>query len=327
MKNIIRWLLLLLVSLPAYRLAAQILDINQFKITVYHQTNAAPPTLPDFPNAYFFSAYIDTDSSYDVTHVTVYPSSSVELVLNQQNPTYFENGTPYYSNETNFDTDYPGGTYDYNFDFSDSFGDIFNGDIYFDISVTDLYATSVPAFTPACWSAMQAVDPGRDFTLSWNNYTLAPGADYAETFLSIRDHNSGSSVIGPNGPPEITSTNIPAGTLQYGHVYDVSLYFSERQTPVDYGNDGAQVTVGWDNLTQTTLATRPLWLNIALAGEDVRLTWPAYAASYHLQSSSQVSSGVWNNVTNSPVLAGTTNSVDLPVAGTAVYFRLAGGPD
>ena len=95
MKNalpVILWsIILVLAARPA---AAQIIDINQFKTTVYQQTNAAPPSAPNYPNACFFGTYLDADPAYSVTNVVVTSPSGVELTLNQYSPAYFENGTP-----------------------------------------------------------------------------------------------------------------------------------------------------------------------------------------------------------------------------------------
>ena len=306
------------------RLPAQVLDVNQFETTVYLQTNAAPPAAPNFPNAYFLGTYIDTDPDDDVTNVIVYSPGTGMLPLNQYSPTYFENSTPYYSNITDFEADYPGGTYDYNFNYTDMVLGFVNTDVIFDVSTNDLHATSIPAFTPACWTAMQSVDPAQDFTLSWNAYPLTPGADYAYTFINISDHASGTSAIGPSGPPGLTSTNIPAYTLLYGRVYDVSLYFSERQNPLDQGPSGADITVGWDNLTMATLQTLPLWLQIAPAGTNVLLTWPAAATNYQLQAAASLSAvGAWSVVTNQPVVGGTTNFLTLPAVNASTFFRLS----
>ncbi|MEJ0089352.1 MAG: hypothetical protein WDM80_06350 [Limisphaerales bacterium] len=325
MKTIIvRLLLAALVLTAADRLSAQIVDVNQFKFTVYNQTNSAPPAAPNFPDAYFFGTYIDTDAGTYVSNVVVYPPDYGELPLNQFTPTYFENSSPYYSNETNLDADYPGGTYDYNFDCLDAASNVINADLYFDISAINLYPDAVPAFTPGCWTAMRHVDPAQDFILSWNSYGLTPGADYAYTFLSVSDHDSGIFAIGPSGPPEITSTNIPADTLEYGRVYDVGLYFSERQTPAGGGIGAGSITAGWDYLTQTTLFTIPPWLKIAPAGANVILTWPALAANYQLEKTTSLSAtSTWNAVTNVPDVNGTTNVLTLPTTNGSAFFRLA----
>ena len=325
MKNalpVILWsIILVLAARPA---AAQIIDINQFKTTVYQQTNAAPPSAPNYPNACFFGTYLDADPAYSVTNVVVTSPSGVELALNQYSPAYFENGTPYYANVTNFDTDYPGGTYEYNFNYTDAYSNTYNADVIFDISTNDLNAAAIPAFTPACWTAMQAVDPAQPFTLTWNTYSLSPGAALAYTFISISDQTTGNAIIAPSGPPEIISTNLAAGTFQYGRVYNVSLYFSERQYPVDYGFGGDEITVGWDNLTQTTLITLPLLLQITPAGTNVVLTWPADATSYHLETTTSLApASSWITVPNPPTVIGPTNQVTLPVSNPRAFFRLA----
>lgn len=325
MKNaisVIFWSIALV--LAGRHVAAQIVDVNQFKTTVYLQTNSAPPAAPNYPNAYFFGTYVDTDPAHSVTNLIATSPSGAYLFLNQYSPTYFENGTPYYANQTNFDTDYPGGTYDYNFDYTDTYGNTDNADVIFDISTNDLNAAIIPAFTPDCWTAMQAVDPAQPFTLTWNSYSLTPGADVAYTFISISDQATGNSLIGPSGPPEVTSTNLAAGTFQHGRVYNVSLYFSERQTPVDYGFGGDSIIAGWDNLTMTTLVTLPLLLQIAPAGTNVVLAWPADATSYHLETTvSLFPASTWTTVPNAPTVLGTTNQLILPAGQTSAFFRLA----
>jgi len=267
---------------------------------------------------------VDTDPAYFVTNLVATSPSGAYLFLNQYSPTYFEVGSPYYSNETNFDTDFPGGTYDYNFNYTDAFSNPYNADVIFDISTNDLNAASLPAFTPDCWTAMQSVDPAQPFTLTWNSYALTPGADLAYTFISISDQATGNAIIGPSGPPEVTSTNLAAGTFQYGRVYNVSLYFSERQFPVDYGFGGDSIIAGWDNLTTTTLVTLPLLLQITPAGTNVILTWPADATSYHLETTASLfPASSWIAVPNPPTLIGTTNQLVLPASNASAFFRLA----
>lgn len=309
-----------LASLPAI---AQIIDVNQFKTTVYLQTNAAPPAAPNYPNAYFFGTFVDTDPASSVTNLIATSPNGAYLFLNQYSPTYFENSSPWYATQTNFDTDYPGGTYDYNFNYLDTFSNWVNADVIFDTATNDLNATSIPAFTPDCWTAMQTVDPAQSFTLTWNNYSVTPGADLAYTFIGISDQATGNGIIGPSGPPELTSTNIAAGTFQYGHIYNVNLCFSERQLPVDYGFGGDRITVGWDNLTTTTLITLPLLLQITPAGASIILTWPADATNYHLETTDSLLPASWSVVTNLPAVIGTTNLLVLPTSHTSAFFRLA----
>ena len=214
--------------------APQIMDVNQFKVTVYSQTNSAPPAAPNYPDAYYFGSYIDTYTNADVANVVIYPPApgTGQLNLIQYGPGFFENGSPYYADESSFDADFPDGTnYDYNYDYTDIFGNVDSNDLYFATSPTNLYPDAVPAFMPGCWTAMQTVDPTLDLTLSWNSYDVTPGADFAYTFINIYDLGTGNTFATPSGPPDETTTNIPANTLEYGRAYEVDLYFSERQTP------------------------------------------------------------------------------------------------
>jgi hypothetical protein len=305
--------------------APQIMDVNQFKVTVYSQTNSAPPAAPNYPDAYYFGSYIDTYTNADVANVVIYPPApgTGQLNLIQYGPGFFENGSPYYADESSFDADFPDGTnYDYNYDYTDIFGNVDSNDLYFATSPTNLYPDAVPAFMPGCWTAMQTVDPTLDLTLSWNSYDVTPGADFAYTFINIYDLGTGNTFATPSGPPDETTTNIPANTLEYGRAYEVDLYFSERQTP--QASEEVSVIAGWDNLTQTTLYTIAPWLNIAPAGTNVILTWPALASNYQLELATALSAtNTWNAVTNVPNVNGTTNVLALPATNGSAFFRLA----
>jgi hypothetical protein len=65
-------------------------------------------------------------------------------------------------------------------------------------------------------------------------------------------------------------------------------------------------------------------LEIAIDGGNAMVSWPAAVqASYTLQSSSSLSSGVWSNVGAAVVVNGLENSVTVPLNGQQLFFRLA----
>jgi hypothetical protein len=103
------------------------------------------------------------------------------------------------------------------------------------------------------------------------------------------------------------------------------LFFSNRVTPVVTNEDGSSVSVivGYDDITDATLVTIPPPLQISLSGECVTLTWPSLATNYTLQVTHQLDTNSWCNVTNSPTVAGSANSLNLPAKHSQAFFRLA----
>jgi hypothetical protein len=174
---------------------------------------------------------------------------------------------------------------------------------------------------------MQNVDPASDFNVFWNSYAQMPGTDYAYTFVAVYDSQTFEFVFNYSGTPDVTATTIPSGTLDYGRTYIVELFFSNRVTPSVTNEDGSAVSViiGYDDITDATLVTMPLLLQISQAGSgSVTLTWPSQATNYTLQVSHQLAmTNGWNNVTNVPTLVGSSNSLTLPANDSQAFFRLA----
>jgi hypothetical protein len=64
-------------------------------------------------------------------------------------------------------------------------------------------------------------------------------------------------------------------------------------------------------------------LSITLLGEQVRLSWPAAATGFSLVSRTDLATGNWESVTNTPALNGTWKEVVLPINFPAQrFFRL-----
>jgi len=96
-------------------------------------------------------------------------------------------------------------------------------------------------------------------------------------------------------------------------------------TPSATNEDGSPVSViiGYDDVTDATLVTIPPPLQISQAGGCVTLTWPSMATNYMLQTIHQLGgSDCWHDVTNSPTVVGSVNSLNLPAKHTQAFFRL-----
>jgi hypothetical protein len=317
------------------RLSAQILDIGQYKGTVYQQTSPSPAVTPRYPDVYYFANLLDADpaKALEYSPFMVFtpstPPTNGEFVMTETSLYTSSFNSPYYACETNFDADYPNGIYNYVTTYSDlNSGEPMSDNVLVQTPDNDLFSTNLPAFSPDCWTAMQNVDPSADFNLSWNSYTQMPGTDYAYTFVSTYDSQTFDSTYGGfnfDCTPDVNSTTIPAGSLDYGRTYFVELFFSNRVTPVVTNEDGSSVSVivGYDDITDATLVTIPPPLQISLSGECVTLTWPSLATNYTLQVTHQLDTNSWCNVTNSPTVAGSANSLNLPAKHSQAFFRLA----
>jgi uncharacterized repeat protein (TIGR03803 family) len=68
----------------------------------------------------------------------------------------------------------------------------------------------------------------------------------------------------------------------------------------------------------------PPQLTIIPSGADVILTWPANAAEFTLQSTTNlVSPAVWSTVSPAPVIVNGQNAVTNPISGTQNFYRLS----
>jgi hypothetical protein len=316
------FLILATLGLSPFYLHAQVTNFSIFKVTVYNQYSPAPPATPDVPNAYYFGAQLNSLDASDYVDVYANVPGTGSVYFDEFAPNYFNFNSPYFANKTDFDSGFPSGEYDFYVDFTNSTD---SGSLI--VPAQELYATNAAAFTTNCWSAMQHVDPTKCFTLRWNSFAPSPGTTTAYTFVDVIDQDSGDTSFAADFlTPSTTTTNIPPNTLLYGKTYRVNAFFSNRQDTPDAGFGGALGTVGFDNLTYTTLVTIPPWLHITFAGDQqVTLTWPSLISNFALQEEESLSmdDGDWTTLTNVPVAINGTNSVTLPASDGQEFFRLA----
>ena len=324
MKSIPLAVVLALLLVGVFSSEAQVTNFSIFKVTVYNQTNAAPPVTPNSPDAYYFGAQLNTLDSSNYVDVYFVDPNGDTTYLSQITPYYFNFGSPYFSNKTDFDMTYGSGEYDFYVDHTN----MVDHTTYTDSGLVivpdeDIYTTNIAAFTTNCWTAMQQVDPTRCFTLEWNPFTPSTNTTSYFTFVNVQDADGNTPFAANYLTPDTATTNIPACTLLYGETYTVNVFFSDRQDTQNAGFGDALGTVGFDHLTYTTLVTIPPWLHIFGANNSVTLTWPALATNFVLTSTVQLSPSQWSVVTNTPVTFGCTNSLVLPVVGSSQFFRLS----
>jgi hypothetical protein len=76
------------------------------------------------------------------------------------------------------------------------------------------------------------------------------------------------------------------------------------------------------NATVVSSAAVPPILDAALSGTNRVLRWPAWAADYALQSTTNIAAGTWAGAANLPALVGYDVFVTNPAAADRVFFRL-----
>ena len=305
----------------AFGLSAEsVTNFSLFKVTVYQQSSPAAPTLPDHPNAYYFGAQLGfLDTQDGVVDVSISGPAMALTYFDNPATNYFNYGSPYYDLKSDFDSAFPAGDYIFEVNYTNGTSDMG----ILTVPANDFYTTNIAAFAPSCWTAMQQVDPSLDFTLNWNAFTPDTNTTAAYSFVDILDP-SYNTVFGADFlAPASTTTNIPGGTLLYGTSYRVNAFFSDREDFPGAGFGSALGTVGFDNLTFTTLVTIPPWLRIFPSGGSVILTWPTLASNYVLAAVSNLSLlNMWSVVTNIPTAQAGTNSVVLPASAPSQFFRL-----
>jgi len=320
--------LALMLGIIHFQASAQVTYIGQFKVTVYSQTDPTPPT---DPVSYYFGVTLNSDPAFAISLPMVFTPSQTtdgEFIMNENGPQDFGFGSPSYPDKTDFDNDYPNGDYDYFVDWPCTNGNIMSEDLYIDLPQNDLYSSTIPAFSADTYQAFQQVDPSQDVLISWAPYVAEPGADLAHTFIGTYDNQTYNSAYGGfnfDCDTDQTSVIMPGGSLDYGRSYTMNLYYSNRLQPDDVDNSdgtGVFVIIGFDDLTQITITTIPATLQIGVTNQCATLSWPAAATNYKLQSTCDLSTGIWNDVTNNPNIVGSFNQVMVSAKKSAAFFKL-----
>ena len=191
------------------------------KVHFYNQTSSAAPTLdPDLP--YNFNATTTLASNRSATGVTLtLPTSAVSNLtqnfIHSESFYLFETKT----NLTTFNTTFPSGNYVFNVVAATSNQLV---TVNFPASFAQPSAPHATNF-----AAAQAVNATQPFRLGWDAFTGGTAADYiyvsvGQVFATPSPGTAGAS----NGTA--TSVLIPAGTLQAGTNYDVTIGFYRATT-------------------------------------------------------------------------------------------------
>jgi hypothetical protein len=178
----------------------------------------------------------------------------------------------------------------------------------------------------------------RNLAITWDHYNSATGNRYWRLQYSLDGVNfvdtsyvfttprettffpagtSLASIAGANNNPNfalrIVSEWESTATGAGGDLYRGS------QSSGSYGITG---TLWLDTVTITADADEPPALAIALVGDAVQVSWPASATGFTLKAKSDLPTGAWETVTQTPVVVGDRWVVTVPPSGASRFFRL-----
>jgi hypothetical protein len=188
-----------------------------------------------------------------------------------------------------------------------------------------------PAPKVTNYTAAQQIDPARDFTLRWTDFT---GGDVREVWVQIAVATNGQVVFAP--PPldgGATSVVVPAGTLEPETNYQALLTF-RRYTHADFGTTLPSVYAGFEanNLlplrTGTGGSPAPPrftgWKR--LANGDLELTVESPTARLLTLVAAEALDGAWTNLQTIASTGGaTTFVVPRAALGGRQFFRVREG--
>ncbi len=118
----------------------------------------------------------------------------------------------------------------------------------------DLYTTTpIPTFDAASFNALNSLTPGQGIDIGTGIFGADPGANGAQSFLSIFDLTSGITVYNDFGSNSRANWLVGSGIFQAGHSYEAQLIFDQLLA----GNDGGVPVTGRDDLRSDVFFTVP----------------------------------------------------------------------
>jgi hypothetical protein len=227
-------------------IAGGLISVNSDVAAVYTQTSGAAPTTPTF--YYFATNGQFANAGAFTTGLLTFPGPGSPLSLNISGNTFSYSTPGTYPTLSNFQANFPFGTYTYNFSGGSSAAQS-EAVTYAQNSQT----TNVPALSPASFNALQNLVPAAGLTLTFNAATPSSNANrYTGQFI-ISDLTLNYAVVFDSGSfaSSTTSVTVPAGTFTSGHSYLYTLYFEDNVDSVD-SSQNIQLEQRFDNDTQGT---------------------------------------------------------------------------
>src|ERR1051326_175787 len=231
---------------------AAITSFEVFKTLTYDQIAQVPNGQPFNFTGYGGYARIIYNNNADFTAARVTSLSPLSPMVLSGSNGLFVFFAPNVSTKQVLDTDFPNGTL---YTFSLSGGTLGAQSASLSPPAADGYATSVPVFSNNTYNLLQGVDPSAAIPLSWNTWSAPTFINTPLTFVTINRTSDNLSVFSTSGNNTLTSTSIPANTLQPNTQYTAVLAFSARSVVVGAGFGGSPSGAAYDLITSLTFTT------------------------------------------------------------------------
>ena len=271
-----------------------------YKEAMYLQTNASPPAL-DTNAPYRFGALVDMPCPFTVTNATLRlpngTTTSLELDDDGSQWRYRRD----FASQVAMDAAYPSGSHVL------TMHTIHEGvRVVTNLLTGDVYPGSTPRISN--FSAAQAVDPSKNFTLTWDVFTGGTVTDFVNVWVE-GDTAGWFETPQPGAPGALNGTNtsaqIPAGTLAASETHEAGLLFVKFTVVNTNSYPGVLGISGYARETEFSLVTtQPAVtlsepMRISVSQFQFRLTGAA-GQNYTIQYSTTLTN--WNTlyVTNAP---------------------------
>jgi hypothetical protein len=169
-------------------------------------------------------------------------------------------------------------------------------------------------------TAAQSIDPETAFTLNWNSFTGASATSVIS--LEVLDADGDVVFSAPNEclnvelAPTATSIVLPAGRLQPGQVYDLTINFYRLTDIFEHGASGITFMAAAGASTEITIRTIG-----GSGGDDLRLDDFRIGNTGRFEATVSGTAGLEVIVESSTNLVDweTVTSLNLPASGTATF--------
>jgi hypothetical protein len=233
--------------------ATQAVDVNFYsvqKALKNNQFSAGPPT-PGGGNPYRFEAAVAPSVSGSVLSATVSASGGAAQTLDFDAIVEWYSFNAKFPSQAALDAAAPTGTYTL------VIGTLNQGQKTVTLNLPAETFPGAPHISN--WTAAQAIDPTKDFTLKWDAFGGGTTNDFILILMGTTNGVASFRSPDPFKPGALrgvaTSVVIPAGTLQPSTPYQLEITFAKIKSEDTTSYPGAVGVVGFNSFTDTGLTT------------------------------------------------------------------------
>ncbi len=214
---------------------------------VYQQTSPTPPTTP---GVYVWSSRVDLEESGDASLASVTTPGNIGAFLFPVGESSFL-ASRSFASEASMNWSFPAGSYTITI----AGGTLGGIAAALNRPAATFYPQAIPTFTPASLNAIAAAPVTIPWPLTFNSFSLPPGANSGQTVLRITTE-SGTEIFSAPLVAGASGVLIPANTMLPATNYRLRLAFSAQQANPSTGFPGATAFVAFDRETIYAFGTR-----------------------------------------------------------------------